>query len=301
MQQVDHASVDLGPGYQAETKPTTSLFLSLLDKAFYVVFVLAIFAFAYYFYVFRYRLFLDLPLLLQGAGTTIWLSISSMILALLFGFVGAMGRLSSVPPIRWLALVYVEVVRGTPILVQLLLWGFGISGFLSNLGFDPYTTAYHFMTAIQENSLMPGPANQLFFDAAFYGILGLSFNYGAYLTEVFRTGIESIERGQSEAALSLGLSSRQVLFRIVMPQAIRVTIPPFTNYFITLVQDTSLLSLLGGVIEIQQLTTSLASPLSSNPNAMLFVYIFGAFLFFIICYPLSILARFLEGRLAIAY
>jgi His/Glu/Gln/Arg/opine family amino acid ABC transporter permease subunit len=301
MQRIDHATIGLAPRSHTEARPAKNILLLILDKAFYAFFVLALFAFAYYFYVYRHRFLLDLPLLLQGAGTTIWLSVSSMILATLFGFVGAMGRLSPLAPIRWLALLYVEIVRGTPILVQLLLWGFGVSGLLSNLGFDPYTAAYQFMTTIQENSFMPGPASQLFFDAAFYGILGLSFNYGAYLTEVFRTGIESVDRGQSEAALSLGLNSRQVLFRIVLPQAIRMTIPPFANYFITLVQDTSLLSLLGGVIEIQQLTTSLASPLSSDPNAMLFVYIFGASLFFIICYPLALLARFLEGRLAIAY
>lgn len=285
----------------SEIKPRPRLWLTLLNYAFYIVFALAVIGFIYYLYAFRYRLLLDLPLLLQGAETTIWLSLTSMVLATIFGFLGALGRLSNFPPVRWLAFVYVEVVRGTPILVQLLLWGFGVSGLLSSLGFDPYNLAYQIMTAIGENSLLPDATGQFAFDAAFYGILGLSFNYGAYLTEVFRTGILGVDKGQSEVALSLGMNSSQIMRRVILPQAIRLTIPPFTNYFITLVQDSALLSTIGGVIELQELTTSLASPLSSSPNDMLFVYILGAFLFFIICYPLALLARYLEARMAVAY
>jgi len=221
-----------------------------------------------------------------------------MVLATVFGFIGAMGRLSRFAVFRWIAAVYVEVIRGTPILVQLFLWGFGISALLVQVGFNPHDIAYQFMTVLQSNSLVP---SEFIFNAAFYGILGLSFNYGAYLTEVFRTGIESVPRGQTEAALSLGLNSGQGLRRIVLPQAFRITIPPFTNYFITLVQDSALLSTIGGVIELQQLTTALASPLSSEPNKQLFVYIFGALIFLAICYPLALLARYLEARMALAY
>lgn len=285
----------------SELKPKTRWWLILLDYAFYIVLILVSLAFLYYLYSFRQRLLLDLPLLLQGAGTTIWLSLASMVLATIFGFLGALGRLSTFPPLRWLALVYVEVVRGTPILVQLLLWGFGISGLLSNLGFDPYNFTYQVFTALGQNSLLPDATGQLAFDAAFYGILALSFNYGAYLTEVFRTGILSVDRGQSEAALSLGLNSSQIMRRIILPQAIRLTIPPFANYFITLVQDSALLSVIGGVVELQLYTTSLASPFSSDPSVQLFIYIFGALLFFLICYPLALLARYLEARMAVAY
>ncbi len=277
------------------------LWLALLDNSFYLLLAIALAAFIYYLYVYRHRIQLDLPLMLQGAETTIWLSLSSMVLATIFGFIGAMGRISKFAPFRWLTFVYVEVVRGTPILVQLLLWGFGVSGLLSTLGFSPYDTAYQIMTVLQSNSLMPDATNKLFFNSAFYGILGLSFNYGAYLTEVFRTGIESVDKGQTESALSLGMNSRQIMRHIILPQAFRITIPPFANYFITLVQDSALLSTIGGVIELQQLTTSLASPLSSDPFSMLFVYILGALIFFIICYPLAILARFLEARMGVAY
>jgi ABC-type amino acid transport system permease subunit len=150
------------------------------------------------------------------------------------------------------------------------------------------------MTLLQNNSLVPDA-----FDGYFYGIIGLSFNYGAYFTEVFRTGIEGIDRGQQEAALSLGLHMTQIMRRIILPQAIRITVPPFTNYFITLVQDTALLSILS-VIELEHQTFALALP-QIDPNNKMFVFIFGALFYFVICYPLALLARRYESRLAGTY
>ena len=266
-----------------------------LNYGFYILLAIAVGAFLYYLYSYRVFLLLDLPVMLEGAGLTIVLSLISMVLATIFGFIGALGRLSRFAPIRWLAFTYVEIIRGTPILVQLLLWGFGVSTALATIGFDPYNIVYQIATALQSNSLLPDPQP---FDAAFYGIIGLSFNYGAYLTEVFRAGIESVDRGQGEAALSLGMNSRQTMRHVILPQAIRITIPPFTNYFITLVQDTALLSAVGGVIELQTTTTALASTQSSSPNRQLFVYVFGALIFLLICYPLALLSGFLERRLA---
>ena len=281
-----------------EAEPKSRGWLVILDYLFYAAVVALVAGLAYYLYSFRDSITLFLPTLLQGAGTTIFLSVSSMILATIFGFIGALGRLSRFLPFRIIAAVYVEVIRGTPILVQLFLWGFGIRALLGQIGFDPFIIAYNFMTMIQMNSLMPTSNT---FDVAFYGIIGLSFNYGAYLTEVFRTGIESVPIGQTEAGLSLGLNSRQILRRIVLPQAFRITIPPFANYFITLVQDSALLSVIGGALELQELTTAAATVAASTPNLQLFFYVFGALLFLCICYPLAILAHFLESRMSIAY
>jgi polar amino acid transport system permease protein len=281
---------------RAERNPR--MWLSFLDKSFYLVLVVALGGFVYYLYTFRNTILIDLPAWLQGAGVTVFLTVTSIVLATIFGFVGALCRRSRFRVLSWLAFAYVELIRGTPILVQLLLWGFGVNITLANLGFDPYNIAFQVMTALQSNSLLP---TSVIFDAAFYGIIGLSFNYGAYLTEVFRTGIESVDKGQTESALSLGLNSSQTMRYIILPQAIRITIPPFTNYFITLVQDTALLSTLGAVIEVQQVTTALASPLSGDPNKQMFIYVFGAFIFLCVCYPLALLARYLEGRMAVAY
>jgi His/Glu/Gln/Arg/opine family amino acid ABC transporter permease subunit len=280
------------PLIQTESRPRN--WLVVLDYVFYLVLIVVVAAFGYYLYSYRDVITLYLPFLLQAAALTIGLSVVSMVLAVIFGFIGGIGRLSRFAPLRWLATVYVEVVRGTPILVQLLLWYFGVGQTLSMLGFDPYNTAFQAMTALQNNSLVPDA-----FSAYFYGVIGLSFNYGAYLTEVFRSGIETINKGQTEAALSLGLNSRQTMRHIVLPQAIRITIPPFTNYFITLIQDSALLSVLG-VVELEQTTGSFADPLL-DPNKKLFIYILGALLYFVICYPLSLLARYLEARMAAAY
>jgi polar amino acid transport system permease protein len=268
--------------------------LVILDYLFYTVLVVAVLAFIYYLYSYRDTIALDLPFLLQGAAVTIILSIISVVFAMILGFLGAMGRLSRFAPVRWLATTYVEVVRGTPILVQLLMWYFGIGVVLSQAGFDPQNAAFQFMTVFQSNSLVPDG-----FTAFFYGVIGLSFNYGAYLTEVFRAGIESVQKGQSEAALSLGLNSSQVMRRIVLPQAIRITMPPFTNNFISLVQDTALLSTIA-VLELQQQMSTIADPLL-DANKKLFIYILGALVYLAICYPLALLSRYLEGRMAIAY
>ena len=206
-----------------------------------------------------------------------------------------MGRLARFFPFRWLASVYVEVIRATPVFVQLLFWYFGLAQILSFVNFTPYKMVYSFLTVLQSNSLVANLDSSLF-NAFFWGIIGLSLNYGAYLTEVFRTGIKTVDRGQTEAALSLGFNARQIRRQIVMPQALRLTLPPFTNYFITLVQDSALLSILG-VTELEQEIDALAAP-QNHPDVKLFIYVFGAVYYFVICSTLSLLARFLEARLA---
>lgn len=292
----------LKPKSRNENEPDRPLWLTLLNGLYYVLVFVAIVAFIYYLYTFQVssdpekqnKLFLYFPVLLVGAGVTILISLFSMALATIFGFIGALGRLSRFAPIRWLATAYVEVVRGTPILVQLLLWYYGVGYVLSNLGFDPYGIAFQVMTTLQNNSLVPDQ-----FNGYFYGIIGLSFNYGAYLTEVLRSGMTSVEKGQTEAALSLGLNSTQIMRRIVLPQAVRITIPPFTNYFITLIQDSALLSILS-VIELDHQTFALALP-QTDASIKFFVFILGALIYLAICYPLALLARYLEARMAKAY
>jgi His/Glu/Gln/Arg/opine family amino acid ABC transporter permease subunit len=278
----------------AGVEPNTRKWLPVINTLYYVVLALLLLGFGYYLYLNLTLITLYLPFLLQAAGVTIGISVVSLVLALILGLIGALARLSRFAPLRWIAIVYVEVVRGTPIFVQLLLWYYGIGQLLSTHGFDPYTLAFNFMTIFQSNSLVP-----LTFSGFFYGIIGLSFAYGAYLTEVFRTGIESVDKGQAEAALSLGLNSRQSMRHIVLPQAVRITIPPFKNYFITLIQDSALLTVLG-VAELEQTTGAFADPLL-NPNQKLFIYILGAMIYLAICYPLSLVSRFLEGRLGRAY
>jgi len=141
------------PLIQAE--PKSRNWLVILDYVFYLVLIVAVAAFGYYLYSYGDIITLYLPFLLEAAALTIGLSLVSMVLAVIFGFIGATGRLSRFAPVRWLATAYVEVVRGTPILVQLLLWYYGVGQALSLLGFDPYNTAFQVMTVFQNNSLVP--------------------------------------------------------------------------------------------------------------------------------------------------
>ncbi|GCE05825.1 amino acid ABC transporter permease [Dictyobacter aurantiacus] len=263
------------------------------DYLYYILLAIAVGSFLYYLYTYREQALVYLPTLLGGTLVTLVVSVLSAILAIIFGLVGAMGSLSRFRVLRWIALIYVEVTRGTPLLVQLFLWYFGVRLVLSNLGFDPYTLAFNGMTVLQNNSLVPTD-----FNSYFYGVLGLSFNYGAYLTEVFRTGILSVEKGQTEAALSLGLDSGQMMRHIILPQAIRVIIPPLTNNFITLIQDSAFL-LVMAIVELEYVTTGLALP-QVDPNSKMFVFILGALFYLAMCYPLSLIARIMERRLAAA-
>lgn len=289
--------------------PKPRRWLAIFDYLFYLVLLLAAAGFVYYIYYYLSTPLINslsgklsasiwIPILLQKTGITIAISLASMVLATIFGFIGALGRLSRFAPVRWLALIYVEVIRGTPILVQLLFWYFGIAQILLMAGFDPYNTTLNLMTVLQSNALVYN-IDQSLFDAFFWGIIGLSFNYGAYLTEVFRAGIETVDKGQTEAALSLGFNSSQALRKIVLPQALRITLPPFTNYFITLIQDSALLSILG-VTELEQEIGALADP-QNNAALKLFIYVFGAIFYFVVCYSLSLLARYLESRFSKAY
>lgn len=293
---------------QFEPKPRR--WLVILDYLFYLLLLLTIVGFAYYIYYYlstplivsltgKLAMVIWVPVFLQKTGVTLVISLTSMVLATAFGFLGAMGRIARFAPLRWIAAVYVEVIRGTPILVQLLFWYFGVAQILSvGAHFDPYALIYNLMTVLQSNALVAGIDSSLF-DAFFWGIIGLSFNYGAYLTEVFRSGIESVDKGQSEAALSLGFNSRQAMRRVILPQALRITLPPFTNYFITLIQDSALLSVLG-VTELEQQIGALAV-VQNDSSIKLFIYVLGALYFFVVCFSLALLARFLEARFAKAY
>jgi His/Glu/Gln/Arg/opine family amino acid ABC transporter permease subunit len=280
---------------QARASARRRTWLLVLDLLFGIGAILLVLAFFFYLYAFRQLLLLYLPVFLDGTRVTVLISLASVIFAVVFGLIGVAGRLSRFSVLRWLATLYVEVVRGTPILVQLLLWYYGVATALTRMGIDPYRLVYSLATTLQMNSLFQDPN----FDPYLFGIIGLSFNYGAYLTEVFRSGILSVERGQTEAGLSLGLNASQIMRHIIFPQAIRVVVPPFTNNFITLIQDSSLLSIIG-IVELEHQTFGLALP-QVDPNNKMFVFIFGALFYLILCYPLSLLARYLEARIARAY
>ena len=166
-----------------------------------------------------------------GLRYTLTLAVLAILLAIVLALLGALGRLSKNPVAFGVAGFYTSFFRGTPLIVQLFLIALGLPQLAQNFG-NPRLTEL------------------LTFSLFFSGLLGLGLNYGAYMTEIFRAGIQSVGHAQAEAADALGMTYAQKLRRVVLPQAARVVIPPTGNEFIAMMKDTALVSFLG--IQIQQ-------------------------------------------------
>ena len=205
---------------------------------------------------------LFLPPLLKGAKLTILLTLVIFVIATVLGLLVALGRLSRYRWLRWPLTVYVEFIRSTPGLVQIY--------------YIFYVLPFFGMTL----------------DAIPAEIAGLSLNYAAYLSEVFRSGIQSVPVTQREAATTICLSYFQSLRFVILPQAVRTVLPPIVNYLLMLFKDTSLLS----VITIQELLFS-GLLLASTTFKHHIILTEIAIIYFIICYPVSLLATYLEYRL----
>jgi len=152
------------------------------------------------------------PAILGGVPITLFVSVMSIMLAVVFALFGALGRLSRNPVTYGIATLYVSMVRGTPLIVQIIFVYLALPQF--GIVLDPLPS----------------------------GILALSFNYGAYLTEIFRAGVEAIPRGQREAAAALGMQERDIMRRVILPQAIRIVTPAIGNDFISMTKDSALVS-----------------------------------------------------------
>jgi polar amino acid transport system substrate-binding protein len=203
-----------------------------------------------------------LPVLLQGAVVTVWLSVLSMILAVVVGMIIALARLYGIAPLRWAARAYVEVVRGTPLLIQLFLIYYGL------------------------------PQIGIKLNAALAAILGLGLNYAASEAENYRAGIQAVPVGQMEASQTLGMSRWQSLRHIVLPQALPLVIPPVTNDFIAMFKDSSLVS----VITMMELT-KMYGILAMSTDDFIGVGLMTAAIYFAMSYPASLLAHRLERKL----
>jgi His/Glu/Gln/Arg/opine family amino acid ABC transporter permease subunit len=206
-----------------------------------------------------------LPLLLfRGATMTLVISITGMALAVTLGLLLALTYLYGPRPLAWVSRAYIELVRGTPLLIQLYLIFYG----LPNIGIR----------------LTP------FFAA----VIGLGLNYAAYEAENYRAGIQAIPRGQSEAALSLGMTQTQALRHVIVPQALRLVIPPVTNDFIALFKDSSIVS----VITMVELT-KVYGQLASTYYDYIGIGLLTAAIYFVIGLPFVRLARWAEARMAV--
>jgi len=200
--------------------------------------------------------------LTQGLWVTIWISFVSGFVGLVIGLITGLCRLSPNPTLRGLAVLYIELIRGTPLLVQIFIFYFFI-GTVLNL------------------------------DRIVAGVGALALFVGAYIAEIIRAGIQSIAKGQTEAARSLGMSSTETMIYIVLPQAFKRVLPPLAGQFISLIKDSSLVS----VIAITDLTKSGREIITSN-FATFEIWFTVALLYLVVTSLLSQLLFWLERRFA---
>jgi len=203
-----------------------------------------------------------IPSLLKGAGITIIISVVSMALAVTLGLFLTLIRLYGKAPFTYLATAYIEIYRGTPLLIQLYMLYYG----LPNIGISlsPWVVAF----------------------------VGLGMNYAAYEAEIYRAGISAIPKGQMEAALSLGMSRSLAIRRIILPQSLRISLPGITNDFIALFKDSSLVSIIA-MVEL----TKTYNILAASSLRYFELGLITAIIYFGMSYPLSLLAKRLEKRL----
>jgi cystine transport system permease protein len=187
------------------------------------------------------------PFLLKGAGYTIVLSIGGMAFGTVLGFLLGLMRLSPLPVLQRSAAAYVSFIRGTPLLVQLFLIYYGLAQF--GLRIDPIPSA----------------------------LIGFSLNVGGYTSEIFRGAIAAIDRGQWEAAFSIGMTPAQAMRRVIVPQAARVALPPLGNSFISLVKDTSL----AATIQVPELFRQ-AQLITARTYEVFTMYLAAAFIYWVL-------------------
>ena len=231
-------------------------------------------------------------LLLKGLFTTFRLAVWSLLLASLIGVIMGVMRTSKRLFPRMISRLYVEFVRNMPPVVFLFIFYFFISSqLIPILGIDEISVRASPTTLVFLEMALGPPE---LFSNVISGIICLAIFEAAYITEIVRAGIQSIDRGQIEAGQSIGLSQFQVLRWIVLPQAVQRMVPPLAGQFITLIKDSSLVSL----ISIQELTF-LAQEVAYSTQYVFEIWIFVAVMYFCICYSLAWLFSRVEKRLSV--
>lgn len=203
-----------------------------------------------------------LPVLLVAIRMTVMVTVGALFVALILGLVVALMRISPLRLLRYVALAYTDVMRGTPALVQLFIIYFGLSEI--GIEFSPMSAA----------------------------IIGLGMNGAAYVGEIYRAGIESLHRGQMEAALSLGMTPTRAMRYIILPQAVRLMLPPLANYAIALVKDTAIVSTIAApevMFEARRLVQATFMHSLSGQ-----IYLLCALIYLALTLPLSQVAKRLE-------
>ncbi len=201
-----------------------------------------------------------MPALLKGGRVTLLVFVWTLVLSLPLGLIIGLMRISKVKPIKWFASAYIWVLRGTPLLLQLYFVYFGL------------------------------PSLGIMFDGVTAAIVAFTLNYAAYFAEIYRGGIESIDRGQYEAAKALGYTGGQTMWKIIIPQTLSRIIPPITNETITLVKDTALVT----AISVSELLRAAKGAVNRDLDTTAFLLAAMLYLFFTLI--LTIIFKFTEKR-----
>ena len=209
-------------------------------------------------------------LFLVGMLLTLEISLVAILIGIVLGVLTGLARISDNPALRWGAIVYIELIRGSPLLVQIFLWYFVFGKFINDI-----CNALNWPTI----------------PTIWYGVASLAVFAGAYVAEIVRAGIQSIHPGQMESARSTGMNAYQAMRYIILPQAFRRILPPLAGQFISLIKDSSLL----GIIAIRELTKATREAVSSSymPFELWFMC---AILYLVLTFGLSMIVQYLERR-----
>ena len=210
-------------------------------------------------------------ILLLGLWITIKVSLIAIFFGILIGVFAGLARISTNPALKWSAITYIELIRGSPLLVQIFIWYFVLGTLINTL-----------LIKQQVGITIP---------PLWFGVAALAFFTGAYVAEMVRAGIQSIHRGQTEAARSLGMTYGQTMVHVILPQAMRRILPPLAGQFISLIKDSSLL----GIIAIRELSKATREVVTTSlqPFELWFVC---ALLYLVLTFSLSMWVQYLERR-----
>ncbi len=209
-------------------------------------------------------------ILLQGLWITFTVSLWAIAIGIFLGVITGLCRISDNPALRWWSVLYIEFIRGSPLLVQIFIWYFVVGTVVDEL--------------LRQFGLSAIPQ-------FWYGAIALAIFTGAYVAEIVRAGIQSVSRGQTEAARSLGMTNWQCMQRVVLPQAFRRIMPPLAGQFISLIKDSSLL----GVITVRELTKMTREAITSSLQSLELWFV-CALLYLALTFALSLFVQYLERR-----
>lgn len=212
------------------------------------------------------------PSFTVALGETLKLTVISLIAATILGVIFGLFKVSKIKPLQWISNIYIDIIRGTPLMVQTMIIFYGLSQALRPLGFSWSLIGGNFTA----------------------GAVTLSLNAGAYMAEIIRGGIEAVDPGQMEAARSLGLPYRKAMSKVILPQAFRTMMPSIINQFIISLKDTSLISIIG----IRELTQNGKIIAANSASRVMAIWLSVALFYLVICTILSRVAKLVERRVS---